>query len=657
MSVKSERDGLEPARPWRIEMLGGLRALQPDGTVTRFRAQKTAAVLAYLAYHLQREHPREELLEVFWPGEELEVARHKLSVTLSTLRQKLEPTGTPDGAVLTAERFSVGLNPLAVATDVADLEAAVRAAAGDVRAAERVRCLAAAVALYRGPLLPGYYEEWILPEASRLDRLYLQALAQLAEHYEAGGELNRALDHAYLAVNVDPLREETHRELMRLLAATGQYSLALRQYRDLERLLRQELATSPSAATRDLAERINTGRLGVGVREETSTPAPPYTHLPVDPLRGCPRVPTTHPSTRRPTSWVPPGTRHTPTHSELEPIGGAVPLDSPVYVLRSTDQQFQAAITRGDSVVLLKGSAQVGKTSLLARGLEQARRAGARVVLTDLQALNAAQLASPDALLLALADTLADQLELDVSPSAAWHALGGPNLSFRRFLRRDVLERIAGPVVWGLDDADRLFACDFYGEVFALFRSWHNQRALDPAGPWARFTLAIAYATEAHLFITDQNRSPFNVGTRLELADFTLEQVATLNEQYAAGTPPPLRDAVDVERFHRLLGGHPYLVRRAFHELAGQGLDVAGFAERAGDDGWIYGDHLRLFASVVAADAELSGAAREVLEGLPCPDSRSFYRLRSAGIIAGDSPATARPRCALYADYLAPRLA
>jgi hypothetical protein len=211
-----------------------------------------------------------------------------------------------------------------------------------------------------------------------------------------------------------------------------------------------------------------------------------------------------------------------------------VALDSPLYVVRPTDEQFRAAIARKDSIVLVKGASQAGKTSLLARGLQEAREAGARVVLTDLASLNAAQMASPDALLLALADTLAVQLDLEVSPSAVWHTLGGPNLSFRRFLRREVLERFGEGIVWGLDDVDRLFACEFYGEIFALFRSWHNQRALDPAGPWSRLTLAIAYATEAHLFITDQNRSPFNVGTRLELEDFTFEQVAELNRRCAA---------------------------------------------------------------------------------------------------------------------------
>src|SRR5262249_50473 len=67
----------------------------------------------------------------------------------------------------------------------------------------------------------------------------------------------------------------------------------------------------------------------------------------------------------------------------LEPVGGAVPLDSEFYIVRPADEEFSAAIARGDSIVLVKGARQVGKTSLLARGLQQARQAGAKVVLTD----------------------------------------------------------------------------------------------------------------------------------------------------------------------------------------------------------------------------------------------------------------------------------
>src|SRR5262245_31675649 len=334
--------------------------------------------------------------------------------------------------------------------------------------------------------------------------------------------------------------------------------------------------------------------------------------------------------------------------SMLEPIGGAVPLDSEFYIVRTADEEFRAAITRGDSIVLVKGARQGGKPALLARGLQQARQAGATVVLTDFQNLSANYLESIEKLMLALAKSFADQLDLDIYPNQIWDADLSPGVNLERYLRRGVLQQIASPMVWGLDEVDRLFSCDFGSEVFGLFRSWHNKRALDPEGPWRRLTLAIAYATEAHLFITDLNQSPFNVGTRLALEDFSFDQVAELNRRYGS----PLRHQADVARYYRLLSGHPYLVRRGLYEMAAQGIKLTALEARSDHDDGPFSDHLRRMVVSLTQDAGLCDVVRKVLKGQPTVTTESFYRLRSAGLMAGDSERDVRPRCQLYATYL-----
>ena len=204
-------------------------------------------------------------------------------------------------------------------------------------------------------------------------------------------------------------------------------------------------------------------------------------------------------------------------------------------------------------------------------------------------------------------------------------------------------------MVWGLDEVDRLFTCDFEtNEVFGLFRSWHNERATNPRGPWGRLTLAIAYATEAHLFITDMNQSPFNVGTRLALEDFTFDQVSDLNGRYGS----PLPTEADVARFFRLLGGQPYLTRHGLHEIVARQLDFAAFEDQADRDEGVFGDHLRRFLVLLVKEPDLCAAVREIVRGRPCPSQPSFNRLRSGGVLSGDTPSNARPRCQLYATYL-----
>jgi len=332
----------------------------------------------------------------------------------------------------------------------------------------------------------------------------------------------------------------------------------------------------------------------------------------------------------------------------LEAVGGALPLDSELYVVRQTDDEFKSAIARRDSIVLVKGARQMGKTSLLARGLQQAREAGAKVVLTDFQTLNTAHLQSPETLFLTLAEAIADQLDLNVMPEDVWNERRGANTNLERYLRREVLESMTEPLVWGMDEVDRLFSCDFGSEVFGLFRSWHNKRALDPTGPWSRLTLAIVYSTEPHLFITDVNQSPFNVGTRLTLEDFTIEQVAELNRRYGA----PLRDADELQRFYNLLGGHPYLTQRALNEMVSHDIVFADLEAQADRDEGIFGDHLRRILVLLAQDPALTDIVRGILRGEPCPTLESFYRLRSPGVMSGDSAQDVKPRCQLYRKYL-----
>jgi hypothetical protein len=115
--------------------------------------------------------------------------------------------------------------------------------------------------------------------------------------------------------------------------------------------------------------------------------------------------------------------------TNLEPIGGAVPLNSEYYIVRPQDGELRAAVNRFDSIVLIKGARQMGKTSLLARGLQQGRERGAKVVLTDFQKLNLADLESAANLYFTLAESIAEQLGLAVFPQDVWDEKRGANVN------------------------------------------------------------------------------------------------------------------------------------------------------------------------------------------------------------------------------------
>lgn len=594
-------------------MLGGLRVRLGEQTLTHFRTQKTTALLAYLALHGRRVHHRETLAELLWPEHPEPATRRSLSTALWSLRQQLGELSRGAADALRTDRNTVSLRPDVVQTDVEEFEKALDTARTATDVGARVAHLTRALDLYEGEFLHGLYEDWVFPEQARLEGLYQQALAEACSVLETLGDWPTALRYATQAVTLEPLCQEARYRLMHLYASAGQSQVALAHYAELKRLLRRELDVDPQIPVQQLAARIGRGEY----------PLPPHN------------------------SHASPGERPRapgPGSPPIMAIGGAVPKGSSAYAERPTDAEFTEAVASRSSIVLVKGPRQSGKTSLLVRGVQAAREAGLRVVFTDLQTLGPEQLETPDTLYRGLSDSLAEQLELKKAPAAVWDTTWGASLNFRHYLRRWVLREPEKPLLWILDEVDRLFTRPYYGEVFGLFRSWHNERASDPEGPWSYLTLALAYSTEAHLFIPDLDQSPFNVGVRLEVDDLAGEQIAELNQRFGS----PLRNQEELGRFQARLGGHPYLVQRGLHELRSGGWQLADLENSSVP----FGDHLRGMVSSLRRDPGLCAAVRALLQGERGLTEESFFRLRSAGIIRGGAPDLVRIRCGLYEDYL-----
>ena len=245
--------------PIRIELLGAFRVVAGPQVIARFYTYKTGALLAYLAYHRHQTATRELLIDLFWQDSAPERGRNNLSFALSSLRSQLEPPGVVAGTILIADRHTVRLNVDAVQTDVTEFERALSRVEREGDQAP-IGLLKEAVTLYRGELLPGYYEEWITAERERLTERYVQTLRRLVRHCLKQKELPLALDYARRAVAALPLREELHREVIQIFLGTGQPSAALEQYRNLEKILKDALGETPSAAAQQLLQGIETAR-------------------------------------------------------------------------------------------------------------------------------------------------------------------------------------------------------------------------------------------------------------------------------------------------------------------------------------------------------------------------------------------------------------
>jgi hypothetical protein len=103
--------------------------------------------------------------------------------------------------------------------------------------------------------LPEYYDGWAVREAAHLEERYFRALHQLITHLEAAGDLERALEYVFRAVERDGIHESAVQDLLRLLVATGERERALHLYEAFARRLKEELGAEPEPATRALIDR------------------------------------------------------------------------------------------------------------------------------------------------------------------------------------------------------------------------------------------------------------------------------------------------------------------------------------------------------------------------------------------------------------------
>ena len=260
---------------WTVQLFGTLCARQGEHTLTRFRTHKTGALLAYLAFHADRPHPREVLSELFWPDSEEGAGLHSLRMALTSLRRQLEPPGVPGGAVLRANRRAVQLNPASFTTDVAVFENALLQAAQSDPGARRAEYLAQAVDLYQGELLSGYYDPWILPQVLRLEERYFGAVEELLLLLESTGQTEQALEFAGKAVAIDPKREDSRLALIRVAMKARRADLARRHCQEYVQLLAQE-QDCPSPAYYRICQQLGVLETGLvsPMKRQTVSPSP-----------------------------------------------------------------------------------------------------------------------------------------------------------------------------------------------------------------------------------------------------------------------------------------------------------------------------------------------------------------------------------------------
>ncbi len=344
---------------------------------------------------------------------------------------------------------------------------------------------------------------------------------------------------------------------------------------------------------------------------------------------------------------------HTPPPSaqptRLEMPEGTMDPQSKFYIERSGDRIGLDAIERQGVTITIKAPRQMGKSSLLMRIMDRAAQQGKRVAFLDFQLFDHDSLTDADAFFPQFCLWLTDELEMDEDISKYWRQPLGNSQRTTRYVSRHLLKSLDGPVLFAMDEVDSIFDTDFRSDFFGMLRSWHNSRRAGSI--WKQFDLALVTSTEPYQLIENLNQSPFNVGEIIELTDFTPAQITDLNRRHGS----PINAAAE-EQLLALLGGHPYLTRRALYLVTSGRLTINTLFSHATDDHGPFGDHLRHHAFRLHGQPELVEGLRQVIHQNICPDERVFFRLRGAGLVRRAAGATVLPRCQLYANYFRERL-
>lgn len=341
--------------------------------------------------------------------------------------------------------------------------------------------------------------------------------------------------------------------------------------------------------------------------------------------------------------------------AEPELPNGQVRLASAFYVERVPyEAQCYREIGRPGALIRIKAPRQMGKTSLMARILAQAKEQGYRTVPLSFQHADSSVFTSLNELLQWFCAKITRKLKLPHQIDDYWSDMYGSKDNCTAYFEDCLLSATEQPLVLGLDEVDRVFqyptiADDFFG----LLRAWYEEAGYGDTGSdlWEKLRMVVVHSTEVYIPL-DINQSPFNVGLPIELSEFSREQVQNLTQRHGLNW-----NSTQVEQLMSIVGGHPYLVRVALYNIAQQEITLTQLLDIAPTEASLYGDHLRRHLWNLQQHPKLASAFTQVVTTNEPVELESMlaFKLHSLGLVKLQGNFVT-PRFNLYRQYFRDKL-
>lgn len=238
--------------------MGGLRAWR-DGVeipTSAWGREKALALFEFFITLRRRPMQKEAIVERLWPELDADAGDRDFRVALNAMQKALEPDRGRRGEsrFVRREGLAYALNMQMVSVDADVFEGLIAQASGlylrdTLRAIE---AYAHGVALYRGDYLPDrLYDDWSSAERERLQTLALGSMTRLASLLLTRDTLE-SLRLARRVIAIEPAWEDAYRVEMQAHLAQGNPAMAIKTYRECERVLRDEFGFEPLPETRSL---------------------------------------------------------------------------------------------------------------------------------------------------------------------------------------------------------------------------------------------------------------------------------------------------------------------------------------------------------------------------------------------------------------------